>query len=968
MTTDWDYCAGRAAHYADIASDPDFPLSDFLEPLFQRLPFKLGSSSASTVIPYAFDDQFVEDLFAGTERLARLVRRRKDGLLANPSTGIPAQVQGEPNLGAPHHAPKAHDDQYANMAIRVAMCSDPLLDAGLMGVWLSSAGGGVLLNDLVQIFAKAFAEDMGSQARTSFLHVAWTAFINASESAKECAKPYVSRTISWEKLEKATGLGLFSLARSAIEPILQALATRRFSFDASSYRRCLLAAVNPLTFLSIPRNALQDDLGPWSPVKGVADDLERIWFGLLEGAPSPLVAARGLFPELSGHGELLDKVRQSGAVARLRQATMRWLLANRDADDFIRLPMERGVASDAELFRTLNSPRGLDALMKRYQETRHLSPEADQACKALTEVLKDGFGGEGLPGAISDAFICWAMDRAVAHSMLGVRKCLRDQRGAGVTSDDLKDSWLKGRLYRFAADRSPTLCALAVREQGHLFIDLKGFTQRTYRAKEIIMADFLRTEFYEPILSAAARCGGADKGVSRIQLQNLPGDAVVFSGDITSLMQLAQEIWRICRTYGEKLQKRLSQGANGLQARRQEADKQLKERIAELERELAPIAQRMAATHALPDAEKERLVAENFRKRAEALDARLGARNGKEDAEALAFALKAKKSLERQELAARQKLGSLAGAARAEFAESLLNAADSQQQSQVRRQMDEARETARIRLEAIEAEERDMSLDAGLFITFGAAAEIATMQSAAFGKIQVAIAEKINEASRGTGRSAHVKARIDELTERERAARGNQALTCPFRVLLAPDFCLSMTPTLSTAMEKALAAKDPGGARSAAQAVGQLVLMELARAMGMGDGRMPSLLNVHNELYNVGEAVSGEALDAWLKATSATRQWFRKVVPLDELDVDIRARFFFPTQELELVASIPFGGKPSDALVFRKAGQVQFRGFEAKPPTVVYELLRRDEPLFQLLAKHHLSIWLAEADAGFHGK
>ena len=42
-------------------------------------------------------------------------------------------------------------------------------------------------------------------------------------------------------------------------------------------------------------------------------------------------------------------------------------------------------------------------------------------------------------------------------------------------------------------------------KEGHLFVDLKGFTKRTKRSGSHVMADFLKNEFYVPILAAAKR-------------------------------------------------------------------------------------------------------------------------------------------------------------------------------------------------------------------------------------------------------------------------------------------------------------------------------------------------------------------------------------------------------------------------------------------------------------------------------
>ena len=49
----------------------------------------------------------------------------------------------------------------------------------------------------------------------------------------------------------------------------------------------------------------------------------------------------------------------------------------------------------------------------------------------------------------------------------------------------------------------PLIKARIASEEAQVFVDLKGFTRRTARAKELVMAEFLKKEFYEPILEAA---------------------------------------------------------------------------------------------------------------------------------------------------------------------------------------------------------------------------------------------------------------------------------------------------------------------------------------------------------------------------------------------------------------------------------------------------------------------------------
>jgi len=78
------------------------------------------------------------------------------------------------------------------------------------------------------------------------------------------------------------------------------------------------------------------------------------------------------------------------------------------------------------------------------------------------------------------------------------------------------------------------------------------------------MAEFLRTEFYRPILLAAKEHFTgmphlADRG--GISVNNLLGDAISFSGDVEALVLLAADIRRVLAAYGERLSRELSSDA-----------------------------------------------------------------------------------------------------------------------------------------------------------------------------------------------------------------------------------------------------------------------------------------------------------------------------------------------------------------------------------------------------------------------
>ncbi|MGC4000990.1 MAG: hypothetical protein QM767_27435 [Anaeromyxobacter sp.] len=99
------------------------------------------------------------------------------------------------------------------------------------------------------------------------------------------------------------------------------------------------------------------------------------------------------------------------------------------------------------------------------------------------------------------------------------------------------------------------------RSVGHLFADVKDFTRRTGLLGQASMAEFLRREFYGPILNAAREHYGgmghlADRG--GVSLNNLLGDAVSFAGPIDAMVSLARAIRAQFAAYGMRLAREVS--------------------------------------------------------------------------------------------------------------------------------------------------------------------------------------------------------------------------------------------------------------------------------------------------------------------------------------------------------------------------------------------------------------------------
>src|SRR5205085_3341485 len=88
-------------------------------------------------------------------------------------------------------------------------------------------------------------------------------------------------------------------------------------------------------------------------------------------------------------------------------------------------------------------------------------------------------------------------------------------------------------------------------------------------------------------------------------------------------------------------------------------------------------------------------------------------------------------------------------------------------------------------------------LEAGIFISYGAAPEVATFEDHIFGQIKVSIAEKINESARGTARNGGVRARVDAILESERKRLGRPALACPRHVLVSQQLSMPGPPEVA---------------------------------------------------------------------------------------------------------------------------------------------------------------------------
>jgi hypothetical protein len=244
-------------------------------------------------------------------------------------------------------------------------------------------------------------------------------------------------------------------------------------------------------------------------------------------------------------------------------------------------------------------------------------------------------------------------------------------------------------------------------------------------------------------------------------------------------------------------------------------------------------------------------------------------------------------------------------------------------------------------------------LEAGLFISYGTSPEIIEIDDDTWGELQVSVSERINEAARGTARNMTVKRHFDDMLAAARAERRDPRLELPFRVYIFHSRAFELTPAMTRLWNKVIGERDKEQLEKFVTSLNDQIQVQYE----MGDERIHGPQpHAMNDIYNLGEAISEQALDAYLQKTRSTHFFFRVQVRPTELAPEIQERFFFPDEVLTLV----LGRRLSDeegSEIFRYVGQVLFRGFEVTQPTRVYEVMRTSGPFTRLLMKHHVEQW-----------
>lgn len=872
-----------------------------LEP--KGLRFKHGETIAELKIPYhmgAEDESCIEDAILS---LVSMLAKRYGDPDKKTHKGPKAQLQFA-------HATVLKEktfrtdifiaDTFEKKLAEEILFTTPYIDSAILSCWLGPEGyGRKLVSWATSLFEKTVTDEAkyGGQERTTDLAI--LAVIKSIRKKKDKIKEFRIKGLSYERLDLVVGLTLFMTFRHTLKDML-----KRFpDICAEGYNplteTLLQTAVVPRAFLAIPSNLLSVVLNPY----GINLDTLEVLTGLAPDIDESTKSIEKLLDaavrKVQKNPEVLAKIKEQHDILRFRQEALRCLMEFELPGSRLQKILYEVLGEDRLIKNILGEPKAVAELTDALEEVKRKFSKNPRIAELISgfqlflSSLKKSIWGGLLKGAKKTAstsvlpslvgYYAYRIDEHVDRFRTLMMGYLADRRGE-FTQSTIIEEYNRGRLYRFSTDRRPILKTLALEEEGQLFIDMKDFSRKTMKVKEIAMADFMKEHFFMPILKAASKYGvgtGFTHDERGITLTNIPGDAVIFSGGVSYLVALAKDIQQVIRLYRERLASKLSPRKD---------------------------AEILEEVHQRFKAQKDKLK----QKRAE-ITKDLGKSEGRLEASLIALG------------------------------------------------------EEEHRLENIYREELETAikgeLEAGLYISYGAKAETMLLASTQdlSGTVKVSIGEKINEAARGTYRHPSIRAKLEVLLGNAKQKRKAPALKYPFDIYIDRTFSIKMPPEIENAFEKLIASRKLSNAQALAKILSEEYLTDLKKVIAGEPFSSLRLISSTTDIYNRGEALSSNALEAYIRETKGTKRFFKKIAAVKEFDRSIRDAFFFPSDPLEFWFGVEEKKSSGQIEIFYRSGEIIFKGFETTIPIVVYEMLNPDGGMFKALTKHHFNRWLKES-------
>lgn len=876
---------------------------------FDRLRFKLGESFRNLKVPFATAPALTHALTEALDELLALAGQRHLG----GNTRVVAPEIEESALCPPlsYALDEAESPALHERVIAGVLAFDSWLDPALLRGWLGEPGrGSALVRQLAAAYRKAFVEERAlvrTEPTTYLTQLAvlrhllpfWNDRIAASGTAAFA-----------DRMEIASAVVLHAFFDEMIHAAFENPVLVDSTLIDVRAEYLLKTSCSPLTFLRDPATVLRTEANPYGFSAEIYTEAVALWRGFdplrqdLDGMVD--LATR----EMAKHEELVAAAVESAWLGELKRHITAALSEDRAVDDaageelaalaadpkLLRQQMRSRVAR-GQVVSTLDGAEGSDARKERFAALAAHMLGAEKLKKDPAKAFGRAVVHESLLRETVRAVAVFQLDLTTRQIVERTASLLLDRRMEDRTVV-IAAEYDAGRIYRIAGDDHPILRAETTREEGHLFLDLKDFTKKTHSLKELNMADFLKGEFYGPLLRLARELA-IENGPNSIALNNLLGDAISFSGGVRTLVDFAERAAESLDGYREKLKTRMPESIVRGELKRLERQYDLeKGRISDKRVQLEAILKGLSAKFGSADGEKTGVFAPG--------------------AGLIGEVTEATNALYRLE----------------------------EREAQLERELAEKEEFL-----------TGGDLVAGVFLSWGAPATVLKITDPVFGDVKVAIAEKINEAARGTARNLEVKRRLDMRVREERERTGAPSLEYPFRVYIDKIWNLTVPPWMSESFRKAIEDKDPIAAGRVFNEAGRAALAELTANASKKGPLSLTTVYANQDVYNAGVALSEQALGAYQKVAGKKHPFFVKTVNLSELGEEFHERFAFDTRRLRFVFVAGATASAPPRQVFRYAGSMVFRGFEQRTAVGVYELLNPRDAFWRLLVERHFGAW-----------
>ena len=976
---------------------------DFLALHRPELRFSYGESDLDIKIPFILGGESEEIFEDAIEELITIIQGRVEPHMLYTTQGvliIPTTDRKTKLLPKSYKIGADFTTRVEKNIAAMTIYSDPVIDAGIIASWFSPRlNGKRFIGELFRIYRKSIEEEMrlGGAERTAYItHIAIAKVLNEK---KELIKTLKIKGINYERLERSLSIFFYSILFTIISELLNIFRGKQLSYDMRELEYLLLNTITPFFILNIKNTLLNNEPNPYNISLRISEKLDTLYDELAKRYNSPPLLIAEMTSRVMQEKTLIDTILEFYSLSKFRDDIINYLISYDNQKEGIHILLSeiyqdekllKMIWTDSKMSSTIES--GLSDLIDRFYLDVDRIHKIRQILSHFKSQRKWGLvrffsqNKEELEYKIAEVmkrYVIFRMDQN-SDSIVSTLKQSFENKKRSFTLKELLGEYEAGRIYRFSGDQKPFLMHAQKKKEGHLFVDLKGFTRRTKRSGSHVMADFLKYYFYVPILESAKKHYlriGREPSLG-IELNNLLGDAIIFSGNLVALVSLAKDIQRISSDYKRKLI--LNNPDFDDKSIIEKLQNQYQNELVKLTQEGRRIVKAIAGLNRLVKSKQaispEVMLDAQMRYFDKSIQANIEAMGD------IAIKIKQSKDGKKQQLLMleeediRNHLAVLQS-----FKKDLLSEVKKQRLDL--RSKDFYREICQDELRQIErlkslladlykkkreltkfyygqlGEVIDVGMNTGLYISYGGVSESIALRDDVWGVIKVNIADKINEASRGAARNVTIKKRLDQYVEKRRFAKGNKNLVYPFNVIIAQNYVI-IHPIDE---EPALSQKSSESFLNYAE-----YLVNTEKVQGNDIGGLegwsieeeiinPEFVSQTDEIYNLGEALSQEALLEYMKETRSRVSFFQKRVLTSELNQKFWDIFAFDESEIFLVFGVEHSERGVDFELYRNVGELDYAGTEKKEMTDVFEMIRPDSAFYQFIQKYHFDQWYKDA-------